>query len=200
MPIKKENKDRYPENWKEIRQKILERADNKCEFCGIPNKSIIVYKDGKVSKFLKPGDFDYEVWGSAGKNFTAADCKGKLHKYKSSLVVLTIAHLDQTPENCEEDNLKALCQKCHNKLDGPYRALHRKIDTLTNEIKMARAMLADKIDEYKKFKAAINNAMFMDAYDERCSVPTKELYELLKKDIKRILKEFDEGETNEKKK
>lgn len=189
MPIKKENKDRYPENWKEIRQKILERAENKCEFCGIPNKSIIVYKDGKVSKVARPRDFDYEVWGSVGKNYTAADCKGKLHKYKNSLVVLTIAHLDQTPENCEEDNLRALCQKCHNKLDAPYRALHRKIDTLTNELK-----------RYKKFRDDINNALFMDAYDERCYVPTKELYELLKKDIKRILNEFENGENNEKKK
>lgn len=28
-------------------------------------------------------------------------------------IVLTIAHLDHTPENCEFSNLRALCQKCH---------------------------------------------------------------------------------------
>lgn len=40
MPIKPENKKRYPANWKDIRKDILERADNKCEFCGIENYSI----------------------------------------------------------------------------------------------------------------------------------------------------------------
>lgn len=31
---------KYPANWKtEIRPRILERADNKCEWCGAANKS-----------------------------------------------------------------------------------------------------------------------------------------------------------------
>jgi len=30
-----------------------------------------------------------------------------------SKVVLTTAHLDHTPENCDDDNLKAMCQGCH---------------------------------------------------------------------------------------
>lgn len=38
MPIKKENKGRYPKNWKEIRQQILQRANNRCEFCGCKEK------------------------------------------------------------------------------------------------------------------------------------------------------------------
>ena len=37
MPIKPENKSRYPKNWKEIRARILERANNRCEFCGVEN-------------------------------------------------------------------------------------------------------------------------------------------------------------------
>ena len=40
MPIKKENKSRYPSNWKQIRMEILDRAGNKCEFCGIENHTI----------------------------------------------------------------------------------------------------------------------------------------------------------------
>lgn len=28
-------------------------------------------------------------------------------------VVLTIAHLNHTPEDCSDDNLRAWCQKCH---------------------------------------------------------------------------------------
>ena len=32
-----------------------------------------------------------------------------------------LAHLDQQPENCDDGNLKAMCQRCHNRLDGPHR-------------------------------------------------------------------------------
>jgi len=87
MPIRPENKSRYPKNWKEIRAKILDRAGHRCEFCGIENYAI---------------------------------------RENGSKVVLTIAHLDHTPENCSEDNLKALCQKCHNSYDATHRAETRK--------------------------------------------------------------------------
>ena len=87
MPIKPENKKRYPSNWKDIRKDILERANNKCEFCGIENYAI---------------------------------------RENGSKVVLTIAHLDHTPENCDYSNLKALCQKCHNKYDAKHRAETRR--------------------------------------------------------------------------
>lgn len=86
MPIKPENRGRYPTNWKEIRAAILERADNKCEFCGIENYAV---RDG-------------------------------------SRVVLTIAHLDHTPEYNNPDNLRALCQRCHNRYDAKHRAETRK--------------------------------------------------------------------------
>jgi hypothetical protein len=86
MPILPENKNRYPENWNEIREKILVECKNKCEFCGIEN---------------------YTMRG--GKK-----------------IVLTIAHLDHTPENCARGNLRALCQKCHNSYDAKHRAQTRK--------------------------------------------------------------------------
>lgn len=86
MPIKPENRGRYPTNWKEIRAAILERAGNKCEFCGIENYAV---RDG-------------------------------------SRVVLTIAHLDHTPEHNNPDNLRALCQRCHNRYDAKHRAETRR--------------------------------------------------------------------------
>ena len=45
-------------------------------------------------------------------------------------VVLTVAHLDHTPENCDPSNLRALCQRCHNKYDAKHRAETRR----TNKI------------------------------------------------------------------
>lgn len=48
MPISKELKARYPKNWKEIRNSILKRANNRCEICGVLNHSeYIRKKDGK---------------------------------------------------------------------------------------------------------------------------------------------------------
>lgn len=42
------------------------------------------------------------------------------------VVVLTVAHLDHTPENCDPDNLRAMCQGCHNRYDAPHRAESRR--------------------------------------------------------------------------
>lgn len=81
MPIRPENKARYPKDWKQISLRIRERADQKCEDCGVENYSI---RDG-------------------------------------SKIVLTVAHLDHTPENCADGNLRAWCQRCHNRYDAPMR-------------------------------------------------------------------------------
>jgi hypothetical protein len=32
-------------------------------------------------------------------------------------VVLTVAHLNHTPEDCRDENLKAMCQRCHLRYD-----------------------------------------------------------------------------------
>ncbi|MBK8752386.1 MAG: hypothetical protein IPL99_12385 [Candidatus Competibacteraceae bacterium] len=37
-------------------------------------------------------------------------------------IVLTIAHLDHTPENCDPANLRALCQRCHLAYDATHHA------------------------------------------------------------------------------
>lgn len=53
------------------------------------------------------------------------DCRaenGEPHPVTGSKVVLTTAHLDHTPENCDPENLRAWCQKCHNTYDAPMRA------------------------------------------------------------------------------
>lgn len=93
MPIRPENRARYPKNWKsEIRPSILERAKNRCEFCGRENHTW--FYNEKTGKMVK--------------------------------VVLTVAHLDHVPENCDPSNLRALCQKCHNQYDAAHRAETRK--------------------------------------------------------------------------
>jgi len=90
MPMKREL---YPDNWEEISHRIrFERAGNRCEWCGAAN------------------GFPSPVTGSK--------------------VVLTVAHLgiakpDGTPgdkedkQDCREENLAALCQRCHLNYDRP---------------------------------------------------------------------------------
>lgn len=39
---------------------------------------------------------------------------------------LTVAHLDHTPENMNEDNLMAMCPKCHLQYDAQQHAESRK--------------------------------------------------------------------------
>lgn len=111
MPIRPENKARYPENWKEIRDKILKRANYNCEFCGVENYSY-GYRtlDGL---FVKVSNIFEAYWAGRGNH--------KLVK-----IVLTIAHLDHMPENNDESNLKALCQRCHNRYDMKHRIANRK--------------------------------------------------------------------------
>jgi hypothetical protein len=41
-------------------------------------------------------------------------------QWAKGTVVLTVAHLDHQPENCADDNLKAMCQRCHLRYDVPH--------------------------------------------------------------------------------
>ena len=106
MPIRPENVDRYPDDRKEIRERILARACNKCEDCGAPNREV-VYRDRSGWHVVEPtrkGDYE-----DVGNGFHA----------KCVEIVLTIAHLAHPPENNSDDNLRAWCQKCHNAYDAP---------------------------------------------------------------------------------
>lgn len=44
------------------------------------------------------------------------------HPVTRSKVVLTVAHLDHDPQNCADENLKALCQRCHLHYDRDHHA------------------------------------------------------------------------------
>lgn len=93
MPIRPENRRRYPPDWQAISTRIRARANNRCE--GSP-------------------DFP--------------DCRatnGEPHPETGSRVVLTVAHLDHTPEHCGDDNLKAMCQRCHLHYDRHHHAQTR---------------------------------------------------------------------------
>lgn len=95
------DRSRYPDNWKEIRGCILERARDRCEWCGVQNHTITLSH--------------------------RRDAQGALH-VRSTYIVLTIAHLDATlPDGTvvskhdkshrHLEALAALCQACHLRYD-----------------------------------------------------------------------------------
>ena len=108
MPITPDRKNLYPppKEWRAIRERILARAGEKCEVCGVRNGALgWRHRDGRWQE--SEGCCD-----DAGPGFRPVK------------IVLTIHHRDGDPTNNADENLQALCQLHHNRADGPMRARH----------------------------------------------------------------------------
>jgi hypothetical protein len=104
MPIRPEMRGLYPKDWKTIRRRILERAKDHCEFCGVPNHATI--------RRVAGGWVDHQG---------CSLCLGG-ERCGAVFIVLTVAHLDHQPAHCDEANLRALCQRCHLRYDAEEHA------------------------------------------------------------------------------
>jgi hypothetical protein len=115
------NYKEYPSDWKQIRARILIRANNRCEKCGLKNHIIISKKDRK-----EVINFDWHRYNELLKAEYAPS--QILKRMNCTKVVLTIAHLDNDHrnENVTDDRLLALCQSCHLKMDALHHAENRK--------------------------------------------------------------------------
>jgi len=119
MPIKPENKPRYPSNWKEISKKVRSEAGQCCEWCSARNGTWI------SRKISNPGRFVYSRKGFMGDRAWR----------RAIRVVLTVAHMNHTPEDCRLENLRALCQRCHLSYDvrSAVRARQRTTKTIERQ-------------------------------------------------------------------
>ena len=95
MPIRIENRFRYPKDWPEISRRIrFERAGGRCE-CS----------------------------GQCGKGHDAIEDAGRCHWRHGELlpsgrpIILTTMHLNHDPGDCRDENLLAGCQGCHLRYD-----------------------------------------------------------------------------------
>jgi 5-methylcytosine-specific restriction endonuclease McrA len=111
VPIRESERKRYPPRaeWRKIRAAILERTEHKCETCGAPNGALI------IRDIDDP--FVYETHAACG-----GCAGGDPDCLRAVRIVLTIAHLDHTPENNDPNNLRALCQRCHLRYDAMHHA------------------------------------------------------------------------------
>lgn len=86
MPIRPENRHRYPADWPEISRAAKDRAGWRCACRG---------ECGRGHPGRCPNRHGGAAYGTG------------------STVVLTTAHLDHTPEHCDPHNLVPMCQGCH---------------------------------------------------------------------------------------
>lgn len=113
MPIDYNN---YPKNWKsEIRPRILARANNQCEICGLKDKSTVYAIKLWVKDISK-----YKLRTLWFQNENDARREDDYNNIKPVKVVLTIAHLDhdETNHDVTDERLMALCQLCHLRYDA----------------------------------------------------------------------------------
>lgn len=129
MPIRPENRPRYPRDWKAISARIRERDGNACKWCLAPDRALILRVRGSGVWAPMPDAREIGVEGDLSDAVWLVDFRGewrnehgqRMPRHRAvrpelvrvTRVVLTVAHLDHTPENCDESNLAALCQRCH---------------------------------------------------------------------------------------
>jgi hypothetical protein len=95
----------YPKDWDAIAYRIKERANWCCEECGQQCKR----PDQDWSEFLSSG------------------CVPEEMQVKPFRFVLTVAHLNHSPSDCSDGNLKAFCTVCHLRYDSRQMALKRRL-------------------------------------------------------------------------
>lgn len=114
-PIRPEMRREYPPEWEQISHYVrFVRALGCCEGspafpdCRLPHGAVI----DKKTRRPVPDQAAYERTPVA-----------ELKAAGLTRVVLTTAHLDHNPRNCELDNLRAWCQLCHLTYDAAARGL-----------------------------------------------------------------------------
>jgi len=115
MPISKEKRVLYPVDWKQISKRIRDEAGNKCEKCGLSNGALVIRNPADPDDFISTDSWEWVTLAHLD------EYQGKMVK-----VVLTVHHIDANPANCADDNLIALCQRCHLKADAEYHAANAK--------------------------------------------------------------------------
>lgn len=105
MPMRR---DAYPADWEKISRKVREKAGWRCEACGVKNAAWIARQrdDRRIYRYCEPDFAGDQQWRPAVR------------------VVLSVHHIgiphpDGTPGDphdkmdVRDDNLVALCQRCH---------------------------------------------------------------------------------------
>jgi hypothetical protein len=133
MPISKENKGLYPQNWPEIRDRIRTRAGDRCEACHIKNHTVgLRLRDGNFRHLSRP---EWDMVYSRIRHQESSMTESLKH-FGYMKIVCTVAHLDHNPANCREVDLRFWCQRCHNQYDRKHRDQTIRNRRLKNQLKL----------------------------------------------------------------
>lgn len=111
------DRKRYPPNWGAIAGGIKAEVEWRCEFC--------------ERACLRPGELQEDFMKRICTTGDLATCPVVAEYWDfPRRFLLTVAHLNHIPADCDRDNLKALCSPCHCRYDlkqmGRKRWLKRK--------------------------------------------------------------------------
>ena len=118
MPIRKQD---YSPDWSTISLEVRESAGWRCEWCGVPNKAVII----RTGRVVEAGNYKVDWAEVLMVHEEALQCyestEGmkwpRLRYHGLTRIILTTAHLDRDTKNNDRANLDALCQRCHLKHD-----------------------------------------------------------------------------------
>lgn len=136
MPIKPENRARYPKDWPMLSLAARQRARWRCQHPGCTALQYAVgcwdlddagvWRWGPVEGNTPPKTAQDHEFDNAGEG---CDFQGDRWTYKAArafidrywgpeedrpiVIVLTVAHLNHQPEDCRPENLAAMCQRHH---------------------------------------------------------------------------------------
>jgi len=119
MPM---DKSKYPPDWAAISRAAKERAGWICESCGVAHGALIIRSEIDQAAYVV-WDSIARAWYQQGV-FYQPGMLPAAYRHKPVTVVLTVHHIgvpkaDGTPgdphdkADCRDENLTALCQRCH---------------------------------------------------------------------------------------
>ncbi len=163
MPIKPENRARYPKDWTALSLAARERAKWRCQHpgCAATQYSVgrwVCFAGGPHEWRPLEGNtpattaMDRELFmagegrDAAGERWTYGAARAFIDRWawadddRPLVIVLTVAHLNHTPEDCRPENLAAMCQRHHLAYDAQH---HKQTGYSTRK---RAAMTADLFD------------------------------------------------------
>lgn len=155
MPIRPDLRTFYRGPWLQVRLRILARAHHRCEQCGVPNHQRVERgPDGLWRSLLSLHGKWHDHHGQLQRCAPFGLSGGLRSATRQVHIVLTVAHLNHTPGDDRDENLKALCQWCHLHYDQSHHA-----ETRATRKDAARPLL----DAVRKFSASFEAAAQSEA-------------------------------------
>ncbi len=119
MPMKPENRSRYPADWKAIRDAVLLDAEFRCEHEGCTARQDAVGFWRLIEgvhiwdETIMPAESYAEARQAAAELWHEISEIVDEKLEKPIVIVLTVAHLNHRPEDCRRANLRCMCQRHH---------------------------------------------------------------------------------------